>query len=449
VADGLHNVQTSPEEIARMVDGMRTAFAEAERYVVGRRHELELVEIAMVCRGHVLFSGEPGVAKSMVADLAFKTVFGARRFYAQLMAGTQPEELFGPIDTKLFREKAQWSYNTEGMLPEAHFALLDEVYRAGDSLLPSMLGVLNERLFKNGIATVRCPLITALGTTNFTTDRPELEAFHDRWLFRAKVNCASSKAMRLALVNCHLENPDIEGLKFENRLSLTDLLKLQRAAAEVELPEDLLNVVMEAVDAARASDSQFWVSDRRLCQAARTMQATLLLDGKVAEPDEDCLRRVADVFTPPPTGSGSFAAAAMTALAERFSRYAVETKETGDAKTVEDFVSSLISEYDPALPKRRREALRDRVNKALTHFGAPGMRENFTLRSTAERLEKQLQNLHSLHMSLDAGLNPPGKAEPASGPLYDESPDAPEKSGEPDPETMFESDETEEEDVKL
>jgi MoxR-like ATPase len=52
------------------------------------------------------------------------------------------------------------------MLPKAHFAYLDEIYRASDLLLPSMMGILNEREFHNGGVVQHCPLITAIGTTN-------------------------------------------------------------------------------------------------------------------------------------------------------------------------------------------------------------------------------------------------------------------------------------------
>jgi len=48
---------------------------------------------------------------------------------------------------------------TEGYLPAASVAFIDEVFKANSAILNTLLTILNERLFDNGADRVRVPLI--------------------------------------------------------------------------------------------------------------------------------------------------------------------------------------------------------------------------------------------------------------------------------------------------
>jgi MoxR-like ATPase len=45
-----------------------------ERVIVGKRHEVELVLVALLCRGHVLIEDVPGVGKTVLAKAISRTV---------------------------------------------------------------------------------------------------------------------------------------------------------------------------------------------------------------------------------------------------------------------------------------------------------------------------------------------------------------------------------------
>lgn len=48
---------------------------------------------------------------------------------------------------------------TEGYLPNASVAFIDEIFKANSAILNTLLTILNERLFDNGALRVTVPLV--------------------------------------------------------------------------------------------------------------------------------------------------------------------------------------------------------------------------------------------------------------------------------------------------
>ena len=99
---------------------------------------------------------------------------------------TQPEELFGPFSLKAL-ENDQFVRNTDGFLPTADIAFIDEIFKANSAILNTLLTVLNERKFDNGNKRFTVPLIALIGASNELPDSDELEALYDRFIFRKMV----------------------------------------------------------------------------------------------------------------------------------------------------------------------------------------------------------------------------------------------------------------------
>jgi hypothetical protein len=104
-----------------------------------------------------------------------------------LTSHTMPEELFGPPDLKRLRDGV-FERRTEGMLPEAEFAFLDEVFRGGPHILNTLLSVLNERRFHDGSQSRQIPLLGIVAASNTVPSDPDVAAFFDRFPIRIWVN---------------------------------------------------------------------------------------------------------------------------------------------------------------------------------------------------------------------------------------------------------------------
>lgn len=68
------------------------------------------------------------------------------------------QELFGPLSMRALEED-QYVRQFEGYLPSAKVAFIDEIFKANSAILNTLLTILNERLFDNGSARIRVPLI--------------------------------------------------------------------------------------------------------------------------------------------------------------------------------------------------------------------------------------------------------------------------------------------------
>jgi MoxR-like ATPase len=74
------------------------------------------------------------------------------------------------------------------MLPEAHFAFLDEVFKGSTAILNTLLGILNERVYRRGHSIIKCPLRVCVGAANALPEDESLAAFSDRFLVRVFVD---------------------------------------------------------------------------------------------------------------------------------------------------------------------------------------------------------------------------------------------------------------------
>src|SRR5512142_2190213 len=131
---------------------------------VGRDEVIDLIALAVVAGEPLFLYGPPGTAKSALIR-QFASAVRGRYFEYLLTRFSEPNELFGPIDLAKLREGSVATVTT-GMLPEAEFAFLDELFNANSAILNNLLTVLNERVYRRGAETHNLPLLSAFAASN-------------------------------------------------------------------------------------------------------------------------------------------------------------------------------------------------------------------------------------------------------------------------------------------
>jgi MoxR-like ATPase len=251
---------------------VRRAIAAACDGLVDREAAVELIALAAVAREHVLLIGPPGTAKSEAVRRIARAL-GGRVFEYLLGRFTEPSEIFGPVDLARLRDGVVET-RTEGMLPEAEIAFLDEVFLGSTAILNTLLGLLNERRFRRGHTSMAVPLRVCVGASNELPDDPALAAFSDRFLLRAFVDAVPDNLLELLLAGGR--KVDVAGA-VGAVATVADLDVLAEAATRADLSE-VRPILADALRRLRGAGIA--LSDRRAVKSQRVIAAAGVLAGR-------------------------------------------------------------------------------------------------------------------------------------------------------------------------
>src|SRR3954470_4188555 len=197
---------------------------------VGRDEVVDLIALAVVAGEHLFLLGPPGTAKSALIR-QFATAVRGRYFEYLLTRFSEPNEVFGPIDLVRLREGTVATVTT-GMLPEAEFVFLDELFNANSAILNNMLSVLNERIYRRGAEVHELPMLSLFSASNHLPEDEDLRALFDRFLIRCHVDNLRREAMpRLLAAGWEMERAHA----CESTVSAADLRELSRRIFDIDL----------------------------------------------------------------------------------------------------------------------------------------------------------------------------------------------------------------------
>src|ERR671916_1336481 len=154
-----------------------------ERVVVGKRHEVLLVLVALLCRGHVLIEDVPGVGKTVLAKAVARTV-GCTFKRIQFTPDLLPSDVTG---VNVFNQQTSRFEFRPGPIV-AQMVLADEVNRATPKTQSALLEAMEEAQITVDGVTHRLPTpFVVLATENpieYEGTFPLPEAQLDRFLIR-------------------------------------------------------------------------------------------------------------------------------------------------------------------------------------------------------------------------------------------------------------------------
>jgi MoxR-like ATPase len=240
---------------------------------------------------HVLITGTHGTSKSALATKLFESFVDARLFNTQCTKFMTEDVVLGIPNVKKMQEEGVIEYVTEGMMPDAHFAFLDELMDANDPVLRALLDILNERIFRRGRQYIECPLRTAVATTNFAKNTDQLAAVVDRFLVRMRVAPLESDDNVSKMINQHLS--DCKSTSKPQPLTLKELDVLKATIHKVEVSDEIIELYNSVVRKyVQESQGKLFISDRRKCWSIQLAMAEAVANGrdKVIPSDLEAIR---------------------------------------------------------------------------------------------------------------------------------------------------------------
>lgn len=328
-------------------DKMRAVMSELCGITAERDELIEAIAVALLTRKNLFILGDVGQAKSYVINEFRKRITGARQFERLLSKQADEEQLFGRVDLsslipgnadervleqdetyRRLDDELRQAYetcrkqdspeafeamddcrkrlescrqalyamhgnrpriNTIGKIPDSHIVFLDEIYKANDGILNSLLTALNERRYTNEGETVDIPAISFFSASNEipnwgNAEESILKALHDRMEIKVVTHYVESRANRLRVLKD--KQTGNTGL-LQNTITLDDLYAMQKEVAAVAVP-DAINELMDDI-LCELREKSVHISDRKYFGYHPLAQAYAWLQGRAVVEASDLL----------------------------------------------------------------------------------------------------------------------------------------------------------------
>ncbi|MEM6912217.1 MAG: AAA family ATPase [Verrucomicrobiota bacterium] len=220
---------------------------EVARVVVGQEKLVERLLLALLCDGHVLLEGVPGVAKTLTVNSLAKAMHAA---FSRIQF--TPDLLPGDLTGTLVYDPREHQFTPEKGPIFANLLLADEVNRAPAKVQSALLEAMQEKQVTLGKETFPLPRpFLVLATQNpieqeGTYQLPEAQV--DRFMFKLKVGYPSTDEELEVMRRMARAEPMLE---VEPVLTLAALVEMRGALEEVFLDEKVERYILRLVQATR------------------------------------------------------------------------------------------------------------------------------------------------------------------------------------------------------
>jgi MoxR-like ATPase len=259
-------------------DVAERVIANVESVIVGKRGEVELALIALLCQGHVLIEDVPGVGKTVMAKALAKSV-GCTFRRIQFTPDLLPSDVTG---VSIYNQKSEEFEFRSGPIV-AQVVLADEINRATPKTQSALLECMEERqVTVDGVTHVLPNPFIVLATQNpieYEGTFPLPEAQLDRFLLRINLGYPS-KADEIAVLARQQVRHPIESLGAV--IDAADLVQLQQAVREQIYVDPLIGEYVVALvgETRNHPDVYLGASPRGSLALYRTAQARAALAGR-------------------------------------------------------------------------------------------------------------------------------------------------------------------------
>ena len=270
--------ESSPvTELNRKLHDIR---AEIAKVIVGQDQVVDLLLIGLLCDGHLLLEGVPGVAKTLASKLLARIIdvhFSRLQFTPDLMPGDV-------IGTSVFNPKEGTFYFKAGPV-FSNIVLIDEINRAPAKTQSALFEVMEERqVTVDGMThAMQYPFIV-LATQNpieqeGTYRLPEAQL--DRFLFKINIGYPTL-AEEILILTQQQGKTQNQLLQFANKvLSPNEIAKYREVVQNITVDPKLIEYIAGIVHETRSNSSLYLGASTRASLALfKSAKATAAIKGR-------------------------------------------------------------------------------------------------------------------------------------------------------------------------
>jgi MoxR-like ATPase len=263
----MNAVQTVAE---RLIDNV-------SQVIIGKRSEIRLTVIGLLCQGHILIEDVPGVGKTVMAKALARSL-GCTFSRIQFTPDMLPSDVTG---VSIFNQGTREFEFRAGPI-FAQIVLADEINRATPKTQAALLEAMEERqVTVDGITYQLEPPFMVLATQNpieYEGTFPLPEAQLDRFLLRLRLGYPTPQEEMAMLDAQQLRHP-LNAIS--QVVSDEELLNAQKAARSVYVNDDMKKYIIDIVTATRNHpDIYLGASPRGALALYRTAQARAAVAGR-------------------------------------------------------------------------------------------------------------------------------------------------------------------------
>ena len=217
-----------------------------EQRIVGQQHLIDSLMVALLCDGHVLLEGVPGLAKTLAIN-TLANVVDAKFSRIQFTPDLLPSDVTGTMIYSVKREEFEVK---KGPI-FANFVLADEINRAPAKVQSALLEAMQERQVTISENTYRLPSPFLVMATQNPIEQegtyPLPEAQVDRFMLKVIINYPKKEEEKLIIrQNISGVKPDIKPI-----LTKEEILEARKVVREVYLDEKIERYIVDIVFATR------------------------------------------------------------------------------------------------------------------------------------------------------------------------------------------------------
>jgi MoxR-like ATPase len=266
------DISTLTTRIQQETQLVERVLGEMDRVIVGQRPMVERIMIGLLCGGHILLEGVPGLAKTLtVSTLAriIRAAFHRIQFTPDLL----PADLTG---TLIYEQSSGDFVARKGPI-FANLILADEINRAPAKVQSALLEAMQERQ-------------VTIGEDSFTLDDPFLvmatqnpieqegtyplpEAQVDRFMLKVKVDYPTGDEERQILERM-MDGAEVD---LSPIMSVDDILRLRAAVRLVYTDDKIKDYIVDLVQATRDPEKAGLKDLAPLIEYGASPRATLFL----------------------------------------------------------------------------------------------------------------------------------------------------------------------------